>query len=267
MVNLQAGTSLNVIKRYWYIAIALLFLTGFAVLHIPFVAQKIQSYAISNTEALFGGRPLTQEHEQKIRVIAQKLGITHTLHIRKMNVQSLQQFGYHNAFAYFPRLLNIVPLGDQAFMYISDGFFEDLNEQEQIFLIGHELVHIKQEHTKYAPVICLVLFILITRGVWLLRKKFAFLRYWMASIGLWLVLMWIINLGHLSYRRHIEREADIHSLERLETHNGMLKIIERWMREYKMPVHHNYYGIFSDHPSIWQRRTYCLESQQNYKGS
>lgn len=267
MVNIQAGTSLNVIKRYWYIAIALLVLSGFAVLHIPFVSQKIQSYAISSTEQLFGSQLLLPVHEKQVREIAQKLGITHTVHIRKMNAQSLQQLGYHNAFAYFPHFLNIFPLGDQAFMYISEGFFEDLNEQEQDFLIGHELVHIKQEHTKYAPVICLVLFIFITVGVWLLRKKFAFLRYWMASIGLWLVLMWIINLGHLSYRRHIEREADIHSLERLETHNGMLKIIERWMREYKMPLHHNYYGMFSHHPSVWQRRTYCLESQQNYKRS
>jgi Zn-dependent protease with chaperone function len=267
MVNLQAGTSLNVIKRYWYIAIALLLLTGFATLHIPFVSQKIQSYAISSTEELFGSQLLLPVHEKKVREIAQKLGITHTIHIRKMNAQILQHLGYHNAFAYFPHFLNIFPLGDQAFMYISEGFFEDLNSEEQDFLIGHELVHIKQEHTKYAPVICFVLFILMTLGVWLLRKNFAVLHYWMASIGLWLALMWIINVGHLFYRRHIEREADIHSLERLETHNGMLKIIERWMREYKTPLHHNYYGMFSDHPSIWQRRTYCLDSQQNYKGS
>lgn len=259
--------SANLFKWYRYYVGLLAITLSLLAWHSAYVTQYIQSYAISTTEAMFGGQSLTQEQEHKIRKIAQKLGITQTINIRKMNAQSLQQFGYHNAFAYFPRFLNIVPLGDHAFMYISEGFFEDLNSDEQDFLIGHELVHIKYEHTKYSPIICFVLFILITLGVWLLRKKYAVLRYWTASIGLWLMLMWIMNVGYLSYRRHIEHEADIHSLERLETHTGMLKIIERWMREYKTPLHNNYYGIFSDHPSVSERRTYCLESQQNYKGS
>lgn len=222
---------------------------------------------VQATEQGFGNRLLAPSQEQKVKDLAQKMGVTGPIHIRKMNSDALKQFGYHNAFAYFPQFLNILPIGNQKFMYISEGFFEDLNAQEQDFLIGHELVHIKHEHTKYIPLIYLILFILITFGVWQLRKKSLFLQYWIVTIGLWLMCMWIINFGYLSYRRHIERMADIESLECLGTHTGLLKIVERWVREYKMPLHDNYYGLFSDHPSVSERQVYCLELQQNYRGS
>lgn len=268
MTGLRAAEySLSLIKKYWHCGLAVILAVNFALIQIPCIAQKLQSYAISSTEEAFGGRLLSKDQEQKIREIAQKLGVIQTINIRKMNAQSLQQFGYHNAFAYFPHIFNIFPVGDQVFMYISEGFFEDLSPEEQDFLIGHELVHIKLGHTKYIPIIYLVLFILITLGVWQLRKRYGFLRYWMVTIGVWLALMWTINLGHLSYRRHIERMADIQSLECLGTYKGLLKIIERWMREYKMPLHNDYYGIFADHPSVWQRQAYCLELQHNHKGS
>lgn len=267
MVSLQTVTAFNSLKRFWHIGLILLLLAGFAILQIPFVSQKIQSYAISSTEELLGGRLLVPAQEQKIREIAQKMGIIQTVNIRKMNAQALQQFGYHNAFAYFPQFFNIFPIGNQAFMYISEGFFEDLSLEEQEFLIGHELVHIKEEHTKYALTISLALLILITGGVWLLRRKYSFLRYWTVTLGLWIMLMWALNFGQLAYRRHIERVADMQSLECLGTHNGLLKIVERWLREFKMPLYHDYYGIFADHPSVAERKAYCLELQQKHKGS
>lgn len=259
--------SASFFKWYRYYLGVLVITLSLLAWNSAYISKSIQSYAITSTEDMFGGRSLTQDQEQKIREIAQKLGVTQTINIRKMNAQSLQQFGYHNAFAYFPRILNIFPLGGQPFMYISEGFFEDLNPEEQDFLIGHELVHIKQEHMKYTPLIYLVLFILITLGVWLLRKKYVFLRNWMVTIGIWIALMGMINVGNLTYRRHIERMADIQSLECLGTHIGLLKIVERWIREYKMPLHNNYYGLFSDHPSVSERQAYCLEFQHNHKGS
>ncbi|CAN5196434.1 hypothetical protein BH09DEP1_BH09DEP1_0230 [soil metagenome] len=263
------GFSTNFFKVYrFYIAgVAILLMAFILALQSPYISQKIQSHAISSTEDMFGSRSLTQEQECKIRMLAQKLGINQSIAIRKMNAQALQLLGYHNAFAYFPRAFNIIPLGNTAFVYISEGFFEDLNPDEQDFLIGHELVHIKEEHTKYIPVIYLALFILITRGVWLMRKKYAFFRYWIVTIGLWIALIWMINVGQLYYRRHIEREADIQSLEYLGTHTGLLKIIERWIREFKTPIHNNYYGLFADHPSVAERKAYCLELQQNHKRS
>jgi Zn-dependent protease with chaperone function len=262
-----AEYSLSLIKKYWHCGLAVILAVNFALIQIPYIAQKLQSYAISSTEEVFGGRSLAQDQEQKIKDIARKLGVTQTINIRKMNSQALQQFGYHNAFAYFPHIFNIFPVGDQAFMYISEGFFEDLSPEEQDFLIGHELVHIKLGHTKYISVIYLILFILITLSVWQVRKRYSFLRYWMVTIGLWLLFIWMINLGHLFYRRHIERMADMQSLECLGTHTGLLKIVDRWIREYKMPLHNNYYGLFSDHPSVLERKTYCLELQHNHKGS
>lgn len=267
MLNLQAVNGLHIIKKYWHIGAVLLLLTGLASLQIPLISQKIQSYAISSTEEQMGGQMLAPAQEQKIKDIAQKMDITQIINIRKMNAQALQQFGYHNAFAYFPRFAYILPLGDQAFMYISEGFFEDLSPEEQDFLIGHELMHIKEEHTKYAPLIHILLMILISLVVWILRKKYNFLRYWIVTIALWLALIWVLNFGQLAYRRYIERVADIQSVECLGTHNGLLKIVERWLREYKMQLHNNYYGIFADHPSVAERKAYCLESQQKHKGS
>lgn len=242
--------------------IGLLVIASFAIVKTPYISQKIQSYALSTTQEMLGSCSLALIQEQKIKEIAQRLGITQTIHIRKMNSNTLKQFGYHNAFAYFPHFFNIIPLGNQAFMYISEGFFEDLSEQEQNFLIGHELVHIKEGHTKYSLIIYFVFIILITLAVWWLRNRYSFLRYWTATIGLWILLVWVLNFGHLAYRRHIERVADIQSLECLGTHIGLLKLIERWAREYKMPLHNDYYGIFADHPSIAERKAYCLELQQ-----
>jgi len=55
----------------------------------------------------------------------------------------------------------------------------------------------------------------------------------------------------------MEKEADIKSVKTLNTHEGAKKIIERWAREFKIPFHNNYYGIFSDHPSTSERKNYC----------
>lgn len=255
------------LKSYrYYLGIAVIVILIFAS-QSRYFTRAVQSYAISSTEDRYGSRSLTHEQEHKIKKIAQQLGITQTVNVRKMNAHALQQLGYHNAFAYFPQALNTIPLGNQAFMYISEGFFEDLDLEEQDFLIGHELMHIKEKHMKYDPLIYFVLIILMTCVVLLLRKKYSFLRHWIATIGLWITLMWVINFGQLAYRRHIERMADIKSIESLGTYTGLLKLVERWAKEYKMPLHNNYYGIFSDHPSVSERQAYCLEFQQNHKGT
>ncbi|GMU19194.1 MAG: hypothetical protein AMXMBFR12_03860 [Candidatus Babeliales bacterium] len=263
MISLRASEySLIFMKKHWFGIVALTLAASFTMIQTPYISHKIQSYALSSTQEMLGSRSLAPVQEQKIRDIAQKLGIIQAIHIRRMNSNALKQFGYHNAFAYFPHFLNMIPLGNQAFLYISEGFFEDLSEQEQDFLIGHELVHIKEGHTKYSLIIYFVFIILITLAVWWLRNRYSFLRYWPATIGLWILLVWVLNFGHLAYRRHIERVADIQSLECLGTHAGLLKLIERWAREYKMPLHNDYYGIFADHPSIAERKAYCLELKQ-----
>lgn len=231
----------------------------------PFVQKKIQSHAITRTEHMFGGQRLPEVHELKIRQLAAKLGVTQLIHIRRMNPTALQLLGYHNAFAYHPHLGNILPIGNDAFVYISEGFFEDLSPEEQEFLIGHELVHIKHEHVKYVNLIYLVLFALSVIGVWYLRRTYTFGKF--AAIGLAMLLLFSLRLGYYYYLRQIERDADLHSLQQLGTHAGMLQIIDRWVREYKMPVYQDYSGLFADHPCVSERRAYCLESQQNYKGS
>ncbi len=258
---------LELVKAYriYIFSLSILFLVcGYK---SSFIQEKIKSYANSNTQSMFGGSSLAPEQERKIKNIAQKLGISQTIHIRKMNAQTLQQYGYHNAFAYFPRLLGIVPVGSEAFMYVSEGFFEDLDPEEQEFLIGHELAHIQQGHTRYAAVVYFLLVIVMSLGIWWALRKYQILGNWLAKGALWIVCMVSLNLAALYYRRHIEWEADLHAIERLSAHNGMMKITQRWLKEHKMPLHEDYFGLLSHHPSVWQRQAYCLESQKNHKGS
>lgn len=280
MLSLQASELyLAIIKKYRYLIIALVLGIGIAILQIPAISQKIQSYAITSTQELLGGSLLAPAQEQKIKEIALKMVVTRIVNIRKMNATALRQFGYHNAFAYFPQLLNIFPIGNQAFMYISEGFFEDLSEQEQTFLIGHELAHIKEQHTKYIPLTVLLMIILISWAVWGLRKKirnlvvrmlpvtYAAAAFWVLAVCLWLAGILVVEIGMAVYQRHIERVADMAALEKLACHEGLLKITDRWLKEFKMPLHNDYYGIFADHPSCAERKAYCLELQQQHKGT
>lgn len=275
MMSLHIGhNSFNFIKKYWYASIVVALLMSFAAIQIPYISQKIQSYAVSSTEEMFGTRSLAPAQEQKIRDIAQKLEVKRPFHVRKMNAQALKNYGYHNAFAYYPQLLSMIPLGNEAFMYISEGFFEDLSEEEQVFLISHELVHIKEEHTKSLGFLILCELILITFIVWTLRKRirnlvakripayYGTFAFWGLAIGLWFAIASMGDIGIYAYMRHNERVADTQALEKLACHEGLLKITDRWQREFKMQLHNNYYGIFSDHPSCAERIAYCNELQQ-----
>src|SRR5438876_215687 len=97
----------------------------------------------------YGSMPLAPAYEAKILAIAKELEVTDSMVMRKMNTHALKAFGYNNACAASHVFLGILPLVDTPFLFISEGFFEDLTEEEQRFLIGHELIHIKERHTKY----------------------------------------------------------------------------------------------------------------------
>ena len=110
----------------------------------------LNDYAIQAAEEQFGSQHLAPAQEEKILSIAHEMGITEPFTIRKMNRFAIAFGGYHNAFAYFPALLHFIPLSNKPFLFISEGFFEDLTLDEQRFLIGHELTHIQENHTLYS---------------------------------------------------------------------------------------------------------------------
>src|ERR1700704_5010481 len=85
---------------------------------------KIAEYFARN----LGTESLSFEHEQFVRNIIKEMGITKSIHIRKMNRKAVLIYGSRNAFAY---------LGN--YIFIGEAFFKELTPLEQRFLIGHEL--------------------------------------------------------------------------------------------------------------------------------
>lgn len=263
-------------KRTIFPLISALLVGIYCLCTLPIVKNYLSSHAQKTMEQMYGSVPLSPIYEAKIRAVATELGVEDPIIMRKMNSSALMAFGYHNAFAAFPLFGNILPLVDTPFLFVSEGFFEDLSEQEQLFLIGHELTHIKEHHTQYIQLI-LILTILALCTLWwvYVRKKteamvathipapyqkaslfmIGFLSVWMCAVAPQLMSFW--------YRRHIERVADHQSLTLLHSYDGGVQLMDRWVKDYKLPSVNPYGGILADHPSCFERRTYCLERKNH----
>lgn len=238
---------------------------------LPPIKRYLATYAQKSMEEVYGSAPLSSAHEAQVQAIAAELGITEPIIMRKMNTNALMTFGYHNAFAAFHLVGGLLPVVDTPFLFISQGFFEDLSEQEQRFLIGHELIHIKERHTKYIQlVIVLVLLALcILWGLYGRKRTEAVIATYISEsyrapslfcagfISI-CILAVIPELMHFWYRRHIEWEADHQSLALLDSHDGGVQLMDRWMKEFKLPQINPYWGLLADHPSCFERRAYCL---------
>lgn len=240
------------------------------------IKNRIRSYALSSTEQAFGDKPLAAGQEEKITAIARKMGISQSIIIRRMNRTSLLLFGYHNAFAYFPSLLNIIPLSNQPFLFISEGFFEDLSPAEQDFLIGHELIHIQEGHLRYLYLAMLPFELLLLAACWIILRRYLWhhirqsifykkILSLMAFFGLGVSFLGVPAVIESIYRRHIEYVADAESLKILHTYQGCNQLIDRWQREWSLPSYNSYFGLFSTHPSCAERKAHCHKLHQQYK--
>jgi Zn-dependent protease with chaperone function len=239
-----------------------------------YLGQMINAYVAQATEKELGSQSLNSDQEAKIKNIAVEIGITEPIIIRKMNQKAMITFGYHNAFAYFPLLLTFIPTNSSPYLFISEGFLEDLSPEEQRFLIGHEMVHIKERHTLYLNLVLYSLFLLLAALAYFLTKRIQRLaqglqyqKYIMggASGVLVFICLSITNIIGLAYRKHIEKVADCQSLKILKSYEGCTKLVTRWQKEFNLPAHNPCYGLFSDHPSCEERKLYCKEMQNNSK--
>jgi Zn-dependent protease with chaperone function len=245
-----------------------LFFAGFLFLAASLLVVKydslrgyVSSYATGRTEKLLGSKLIAKEQELKIMAIAAEVGVTEPISIRRMNQKALVTYGYHNAFILFPLFLNCIPVPSKPFLFVSEGFLEDLSSEEQRFLIGHEMIHLKERHFKYMPLVSFLLFIALMLLTWFLRITVA--RTWNAFLFYFIVYLMAVllpSLGFLRYRRHLERRADCQSLVLLNTYEGGIKLMERWEKEFKLPAVDKYYGLFSDHPAGAERKIYCLNA-------
>lgn len=267
MISADSILYSNSAKRlYKYALLACAAVLIFAFHHRSYLLKKLDAYACELAQETLGAQPVAPVQEAMISAIAHQMGITRPIMIRKMNHTALMAYGYCNAIAYFPKWLLFIPISKTPHLFISEGFFEDLTPSEQRFLIGHELAHIKEQHLLYFHLLITVFLIGLLALVWYIRRYFKqkWAR-WTVTILLIASCFLISDLIEYAYCRHIEKEADRISLAALQSHDGLLALLDRWQREFKVPLHNNYYGIFSDHPSTSERRIYCLASQSNLK--
>lgn len=242
------------------------------------LCDALINYGITSTEKQWGADHIDPEHEKQILAIADEMGIKEPFLIRKMNTHALQAFGYYNAFIYFPKLFyQIIPVGNTPFLYISEGFLHDISPEEQRFLIGHELIHLKERHVQFFNMVrillmvllCTILFLFRTRIQNIIERYVAHRRQTTAKITFALYALWLCyvlpTLLSFAYLRNIEKVADIESLTLLNSYNGCIKFINRCHSQFGVPADNPYWGITADHPSCYERRMYCLELQNKLK--
>ncbi len=269
------GIMMTLKLRLFLYILVLVFVGGTGIFFARnYLSQKINSYVARTTQQELGCQSLNADQEVKIKSIAAEMGISEPIIIRKMNQKAMITFGYHNAFAYFPLLLTFIPTNSAPYLFISEGFLEDLSSEEQRFLIGHEMVHIKERHTLYLNLVLHSLFLLMVALAYFLTKKIQRLgqglhyqKYIMGGISgvLVFICLSIPNIIGLAYRKHIEKVADCQSLKILKSYEGCTKLVTRWQKEFNLPAHNPCYGLFSDHPSCEERKLYCKEMQNNSK--
>lgn len=266
---------------YFYKKIILLLffiaVTGLSYYH-SFIQEKLNHYLINTAEAYFGSQPLAEKHEKVIKEIAQRMGVTDCVRVRKMNTNAMRLLGYCNAFAYFPKLFLFIPVGIVPFLFVSEGFFEDLAPGEQRFLIGHEMVHIKERHLHYFSGLLFIVVLLLLWFLWFIKnhvRNFIYqkvpvrhagaIRYLVMGL-LTVVCLLIPELLESVYRKKIERDADYQSLIILNSYEGCLSLMHRWQKEFKMNEKNSYSGFFATHPSLQERTAYCQELYFKNKG-
>lgn len=235
---------------------------------------KTHAYACASIEKQLGSVRVTPQQETFILQIAQEMGVLQPIIIRKMNRNALLHFGYHNAFVIFPLIMRYIPVGTTPFLFISEGFFDDLSIQEQRFLIGHEMVHIKEQHFRSLYLfLYLLFFALLIMGFFIYRyttyliqkyiKRYQVLLSGITFSVLLFICFLIPRLVEAHYRKNKEREADYHALSLLQVHDGCISLLNRWEHQWGVPLHNPYYGLFADHPSTHERKTYCLALKNN----
>lgn len=106
--------------------------------------SKIKHYydklILNPLEKFLGIEDASQEDKDFINDIAKKMGYTRPIRIKKFSSMQTSGFGYANAFA-------TESLTD-AYVFVSEYFLKQLDQDEKTFLIGHELTHLQNHHIR-----------------------------------------------------------------------------------------------------------------------
>lgn len=102
-----------------------------------FILNLIVCFKYFNINSYDLSFKLQEKNENFIRDIIQELGMSQDIKVFKMSSEEIKKYGRNNAF-----------VTDKKEMYISEDFFNELNNEEKRFLVGHELMHLKLEHAQ-----------------------------------------------------------------------------------------------------------------------
>ncbi|HJZ23591.1 MAG TPA: M48 family metallopeptidase [Candidatus Babeliales bacterium] len=202
----------------------------------------------------FGVESLPDEKVSFIRGIAKELGVTQKFEIRKMNSHAMRTFGLYNALAYFDR-----------YLFVSEHFFDKLDFHEQRFLIGHELMHIKQccAYRHFSLFCGLASFNLVFLISTIIlgqqkNKKLALLSGTINLVGL-MILQPLVR----AHARMLEKEADLYSAKILGEVQGGISFLEKFStltKDHPLQGQYDYSSwfkrIFASHPSFPERQKY-----------
>jgi len=268
--------------NFYYKTIIALVALLFFCLYLPPVQKFLERQTITAIEDQFGSASIPAEQEAKIYRVAQAMGITDRIRIRKMNETALTTFNYHNAFFMPSNLWGILPFVDIPFIYISTGFLEDLSDPEQEFLIGHELIHLRERHTRFLGLFyCGSIFILMLMAFLAIRPfkslygrllerctKPVELHYILQALQLCCIAALFATaiilpfMGLVSYKRHLERYADLQSVALINSHQGGITFLDRCVKELGHCAElHGVQALIIDHPSNAERKKYIQASK------
>lgn len=255
----------NNISKVLFSIIFIYILAVFSINKISFIKNLVVASSRAQLEDLYGSQEISSNLSEKIYNLSQKIGISSSLKLKKMNYKALQSLGYYNAFIANPVFLSIFPIND-LYLYASQSFVEDLTEQEQDFLLGHELVHAKYKDSFYMHffmILSVLVFAYIFYNFGYLGFRYKnfnseILRWFLISLSFVFFCLVEELLWH-RYRKALETRADCFSLAKLNTYDGAFKVMERWSKDFKMNDHHDWWGLFATHPSLAERKIYCLD--------
>jgi Zn-dependent protease with chaperone function len=252
-------------------------------MYLPSVQRFLERRTIAYIEDQFGSDSIPTDQETKIRQIAKIMGVTDEMRIRKMNDNALVIFDYHNALFIPSNLWGFLPLVDIPCIYVSTGFLEDLSSEEQQFLIGHELIHLRDRHTRFLGLlyylfifaVIFVTFFIMQSFIKLyskLLKRFTQpieLHYFLQALQACIITIFFFTaillpeLGVSLYRRHLERCADLQSVALINSHHGGIAFLNRCIKEWGHCAEWNWWqACILHHPSHTERKKYILAHQQ-----
>jgi Zn-dependent protease with chaperone function len=152
---------------------------------------------------VLGSKDLSPELQKKIDKILIQLGLHGKIQVKQMSDFAIQQLGAHNA------------LATANAIFINEETFKTLTYEEQCFLIGHEVGHVKNKDILYGVAYSLLGAVIVQKSLkhipLKISKPFADPVCWLSAL-----------LTRMAYQRYAEKEADRHAIEKLNCHDGAI---------------------------------------------